>query len=251
MPVRKIKQRASDVAVWVNFPQLRGQLHGAMNEGLETLLDYPRLAMIVAALEATRNIPGDVIEFGTFRGGSAGVILQNLALEKTLHVCDSFQGMPDTAAEDNFHRKGDFAETGAERVIGGLSRLGGNFRPNVGFFNKTIPEMEGSGPHKLSFAHIDADLYESVRDALAFCYPRMGEGSIIILDDYEAPSCEGAKQAVDEFFASRPERVERLSRPAHGCLIGGGDLNQILISRARFPRVVSFLDAFIFDRANN
>ncbi|HMQ04636.1 MAG TPA: TylF/MycF/NovP-related O-methyltransferase [Pyrinomonadaceae bacterium] len=244
-------RRGVDIAVWMNFPRLRGQVHRALDHGLETLLDYPRLATIVAALDATYKIPGDAIEFGTFRGGSAGVILQNLSPEKILHVCDSFEGMPETTVEDNYHRKGDFAETWADRVIGGLSQLGNNFWVHKGFFSKTIPEMEANGPDRLSFAHIDADLYESVRDALEFCYPRMDRGSIIILDDYEAPSCEGAKQAVDEFFAYRPEQVERLSRPARGCLIGGGNLNKTLLSQARFPGLASMFGGLIFHKSDN
>jgi O-methyltransferase len=165
-------------------------------------------------------------------------------------VCDSFEGMPETVAEDNFHAKGDFSDTGAEKVIKGLSRLNGNFQAHVGFFSDTIPKLAAEGPRKLSFAHIDADLYESVRDALEFCYPRMSPGGLIILDDYGAPTCAGAKHAADEFFSTRPETIVKLSHPAHGCVVGGGDAFDILIARSRFAPVMAAFSGSIFQRGD-
>lgn len=243
-----ISRRSRDLAVWISFPDLKGNLHRSRDAGLRTLLDYQRLAMLTAAVRLTKELPGDVIEFGTFQGGSAGILLQNLGSEKTLHVCDSFEGMPDVAPEDNFHRKGDFADTGSGRVRNGLSKLGENFEMHVGFFSETIPEMTKNESLKFSFSHIDADLYESVKESLEFSYPRMQTGGVIIFDDYGAPTCLGAKRAVDEFFEGRLETVVSLTGDQHGCFIGGGDLFEILY--AEFPRLKNFpfLQSKIFDR---
>jgi O-methyltransferase len=215
------ESRLKDAGVWLNFPRLRGQLHRARGAGLETLLDYPRLAILVAALRATADIPGDVFEFGTFRGGSAGVISQNLPHGKRLHVCDSFEGMPDVSPEDNFHQAGDFSDTGVGRVSAGLARLGADF-----------DGLSENGPARISFAHIDVDLYQSVIDCLEFSYPRMASGAVIILDDYGAPTCLGAKQAADEFFTGKPETIVRLSEPAYGCIVGGGNAFDLLAGYA-------------------
>lgn len=243
-----LEQRIRDAAVWMSFPQLRGQLHNAKRAGLESLLDYQRLAMIVAAVRLTNAIEGDVIEFGTFRGGTAGVILQNLAPQKILHICDSFTGMPPVAAEDNYHQEGDFAKTGHAQVIRGLAELGTHFKAHVGFFSETIPEMEKKGPDTIAFAHIDADLYQSVLDALEFCYPRMVRGGVMILDDYAAPSCLGAKQAADEFFSGKSEHIVPLSQPSHGCLVGGGDLFATLTNVAGQPLSSGIVNARVFKR---
>jgi O-methyltransferase len=219
-----------------------------MDAGLVTLLDYQRLAMLSAAVRNTWKIPGDAIEFGTFQGGSAGVILQELDPSKKLHVCDSFEGMPDVSDNDNFHKKGDFRETGADRVRAGLSKLGNNFEMHVGFFSDTIPEMKSDDTLKFSFAHIDVDLYDSIHDCLEFCYPRMQPGGIIIFDDYGAPTCLGAKKAVDEFFASRVETVVPLSEPAYGCVIGGGDAFSELSSSCGIPTNISLVRNWVFPR---
>jgi O-methyltransferase len=197
-------------------------------------LDYQRLAMLVSAVRSTAGLPGDIIEFGTFRGGSAGVILQEMTREKTLHLCDSFEGMPEVAPQDNFHRKGDFAETSEDRVRSGLSELGSNFEMHVGFFSDTFAELQKRTSLQFSLAHIDVDLYESVRDCLKYCYPRMARGGIIILDDYGAPTCLGAKLAADEFFADKVEQIVPLSHPSFGCVVGGGDAFNVLVTRTGF-----------------
>ena len=243
-----IVERMRDAAVWFGFPDLRGQLHKTRDVGLESLLDYQRLSVVVSAVRLCNRLEGDAIEFGTFRGGTAGVILQNLDASKTLHLCDSFSGMPPVASEDNFHQEGDFSDTAVENVTAGIGKLGQNFEIHAGFFCDTIPVMERNGPNRIAFAHIDADLYESVLEALEFCYPRMVPGGVMILDDYGSPSCLGAKQAADEFFEHKPEQVVTLSQPSHGCLIGGGDLIEALSRVSGWPVSSSILRASVFRR---
>ena len=51
------------------------------------------------------------------------------------------------------------------------------------------------------FLSIDVDLYQPIRDALEFFYPRLCGGAIIYLDDYGFNDFPGARLAVDEFFA--------------------------------------------------
>lgn len=242
------KQKLNDIAVFSSFPHLRGNLQKAKAAGLETLLDYQRLAMLLAALRHTSNLEGDVIEFGAFRGGSAGVMIQNLKPDKILHVCDSFEGMPDVSIEDNFHQKGDFSGTSFDKVRNGLTALGSNFEMHRGFFDQTIPQLESRKSFKISFAHIDVDLYDSIVDCLSFCYPRMAKGGIIVFDDYGAPTCLGAKKAVDEFFEDKVETVVSLSQPANGCIIGGGDAFKQLISYFNSLANLSILQNKIFIR---
>lgn len=232
--IDRITQRLRDAAVFASIPSLPRKLHQAQNSGLHTLLDYQRLAMLVAAVRKTADLQGDVIEFGTFRGGSAGVLLQEMRPDKTLHVCDSFQGMPDVSVQDNFHKKGDFAETNDATVRAGLEDLGPNFEMHVGYFDRTIKELE-KREMRFSFAHIDVDLYESVRDCLEFSYPRMVDGGIIILDDYDAPTCLGGRRAADEFFESKVETLVPLSYPSNAVVVGGGNAFEILTTCCGFP----------------
>jgi len=42
-------------------------------------------------------------------------------------------------------------------------------------------------------------------DSLAFVWPRLSRGGMIVFDDYGNPMCPGARKAIDTFFADKPE----------------------------------------------
>ena len=50
-----------------------------------------------------------------------------------------------------------------------------------------------------SFVHLDVDLYQSTKDGLAWFYPRLNRGGILISHDYS--NADGVRKAFDEFFA--------------------------------------------------
>ena len=54
--------------------------------------------------------------------------------------------------------------------------------------------------------HADVDIYTSVLACCHFFYPRLVSGGVMIFDDYGRQSCPGARAAVDELFADKPER---------------------------------------------
>lgn len=69
---------------------------------------------------------------------------------------------------------------------------------------------------EFSFVHIDVDLYQPTYDSIAFFYPRMNSGGILVCDDYGFTSCPCATKAVDEFLFDKPEKMISMS--------GGGGL---------------------------
>lgn len=58
---------------------------------------------------------------------------------------------------------------------------------------------------RIAFAHIDLDMYQSIKDCLDFCLPRMNEGGIILLDDYKVRSTPGCESAIIDFFEEHPD----------------------------------------------
>ena len=58
---------------------------------------------------------------------------------------------------------------------------------------------------RIALAHVDVDIYSSIVACCQFIYPRLVAGGVIVFDDYGAPTCPGARAAVDEFFADKPE----------------------------------------------
>jgi O-methyltransferase len=218
--------RLRDLLTLAAAPGLRRWVHRGRDLGLTTLLDYQRLAFLVAAVRLTRGVDGDIVECGTYCGGSAAVLGQAASDGRTLWVFDSFQGMPETVAADNFHARGDFGDTSVAAVQAALGRLRVRCRVVPGFFSETLGQLPG----RISMAHIDCDLYEAVRDCLQAVRERMAPGGVIVLDDYGAPTCAGARQATDEFLAATGEVLHPLCGPQHAIWAGrAGNLRRALI----------------------
>jgi hypothetical protein len=67
-----------------------------------------------------------------------------------------------------------------------------------GLFQQTLPATDIP---RIALLHIDGDWYDSVKVCLEHLYDRVVPGGIIQFDDYGY--WQGAKKAVDEFFARR------------------------------------------------
>ncbi|HRZ48323.1 MAG TPA: TylF/MycF/NovP-related O-methyltransferase [Bacteroidales bacterium] len=150
------------------------------------------------------GITGDFAELGVYKGDSAWLI-HRLAPDRTLHLFDTFAGFyqPDLSMETgeaSTYTWRDFADTDAGAV---KARFGNT--PNVliheGWFPDTAEEAEDC---TFALVHMDADLYQPVKAGLAFFYPRLAPGGVIIVHDY-THKWEGLMRAVDEFVASIPE----------------------------------------------
>jgi O-methyltransferase len=101
----------------------------------------------------------------------------------------------------DIHRKGDFSDTNLETVrgvVGNPERV--EFHP--GWIPDTFREMSDA---QVAFVHVDVDIYRSILDCCEFIYPRLNAGGVMVFDDYGFPTCPGARKAVDEFFANKPE----------------------------------------------
>jgi O-methyltransferase len=130
--------------------------------------------------------------------------LQNCKAKK-LHLFDSFEGMPDTDASKDIHQSGNFSDTSLEAVRKRVESVISD-KSMVEYHKGFIPaSFQGVETGKLSFCHIDLDLHRAIADACEYAYPKLQTGGFILFDDYGFPSCPGAREAVDDFFADKPE----------------------------------------------
>jgi O-methyltransferase len=168
-----------------------------------TLVDRARCYVLYQLAKLTANLGGDVAEVGVYKGGTARLLARtfNTRAKKQLHLFDTFEGMPSTDAPVDHHRQGDFADTSLESVQRQL-RDCGEVRFYKGFFPETAGPIENS---RFCLVHVDADIYQSVKDSCAFFYPRLEKGGVMVFDDYGFSSCPGARKAVDEFFSDKEE----------------------------------------------
>ena len=77
----------------------------------------------------------------------------------------------------------------------------GDFKSSVFIYKGIFPKENSEHVKDLefSFVHIDVDIHDSVKECLEFFVPRMIASGIIVMDDYNAPTCNGAKIAADDF----------------------------------------------------
>ena len=189
-----------------------------------TLIDQVGLDNIQRCLQQVVNsgVPGDLIECGVWRGGSCifmrGFLRAHGERKRQVWVADSFEGLPEPDAEKS---PLDAISHEFLKVIGGLrcglEEVAENFRRfdlldrQVRFLPGWFCDTLSSAPiEKLALIRLDADYYESTRDALQALYPKLSPGGFIIIDDYGSGGL-GARQAVDEF-----RRRERIAAPMRG-----------------------------------
>ena len=174
-----------------------------------TMSGNTRLRGLHAAVRrvTARGIPGDVVECGTARGGSAalmGLALKEAGAARTLWVFDTFEGIPAPTVADPDHEiaalyTGAF-RGGLEEVQDLFRRLGILDRAKLvkGLFQDTVPR---SDVRAIAVLHLDGDWYDSVKVCLEHLYDRVSPGGVIQIDDYG--HWQGARKAVDEFMAAR------------------------------------------------
>ena len=169
-----------------------------------TLVSRDRCWILYSLARQALAVPGDFWECGVYRGGTA-VILSSLVEEsrdsRNLYLFDTFQGMPETDAKKDLHRKGDFSASSLQAVQDCIGEFSKRCIFRRGFIPDTFVGLEGE---LIAFAHVDVDIYRSVLDCLNFIWPRLSLGGFIVLDDYGFSSCPGARKAVDDFFSGSP-----------------------------------------------
>ena len=191
-----------------------------------TMTSAPRIARSATASSTwcEREIEGDFVECGVWRGGSmmaAAITLMRLGVtDRDLYLFDTFGGMPEPTAEDvdspydgyspykrwrrsaGGTRQWNCVITEAVRARDREHRL----PPDASIWSRawwrtpspcTHPSARAPAPrHRLVRVH-------QARDGAPLSPP--AEAGVLIVDDYG--HYEGARRAVDEYFASSDERV--------------------------------------------
>jgi O-methyltransferase len=167
-----------------------------------TLVGKPRCLWLWRLAQYSARKEGNIAEVGVYKGGTARILAKSCP-QKTVHLFDTFGGMPEVRPDIDAHRQGDFSDTSLEAVRDFLKDCS-NVRFYQGFFPKTASGLQDE---RFCFVNIDVDIYSSTKDCLEFFYPRMLPGGVMAFDDYKWRDCAGVKMAIDEFLAGKPEKV--------------------------------------------
>jgi O-methyltransferase len=168
-----------------------------------SLRSAERKFLLCQLLPLVAGLPGDTAEAGVYVGASSWFVCEYFrASGKSHYAFDSFAGLSAPGAADGaYWQHGDLASV--EEIA--RARLE-PFDAVIckGWIPDSFQDVQVS---QLCFAHIDVDLYEPTLESIKFFYPRVVSGGIILCDDYGFATCPGARRAIDEYMADRPEPV--------------------------------------------
>jgi Macrocin-O-methyltransferase (TylF) len=161
---------------------------------------------------------GHIIEYGSYRGGSAfflAALARKFLPGAQIYALDTFSGMPATDGGVDAHRQGDFSKTSFEELLRARSEHGlDNLHFVRGLFAETAPQVLRQA-ERIALAHIDCDIYESVRYAYDSCKDYFVSQGYIVFDDSTSSSCLGATEAVEKFVIQRDGLLSEQIFPHH------------------------------------
>lgn len=226
-PDRRRKSKAKTIRFPVEFSDNEKSIVSYVIENRLSMTSPERLFTTVMACKHAieRNIEGDFVECGVWRGGNAmlaAAIFKMHECSKRVCLFDTFQGMTEPSDEDTAVRDGSSAretyvrqkkDTHNEWCYASLEDVRNNFAradllgENIVFVKgdvlRTLDDVQ-SLPQKISVLRLDTDWYESTRKELEVLYPRLSIGGVLIIDDYG--HWAGSKKATDEYFAVNDRR---------------------------------------------
>ena len=170
------------------------------------------------------------VECGCWKGHSTlGItkLMEKYSFNKNFYVFDSFEdGLSEKNTKDKnsnryiqtkkdiVHQK-QYFESDYDKVLDLFHNY--NFvKIYKGWIPKVFDNLEKD--FKISFLHLDVDLYQPTYDSLIFFYDMIEVGGIIICDDYNSSDFPGAKIAIDEFMKEKSINLF-YEVPLGGCII--------------------------------
>ena len=159
---------------------------------LQTNMWYERYYILWQYAKALSSLEGDFVECGTYSGSDAKFLAQEC--KTTLHLIDSFEGLPEIGEYDNpWYEENKF--------IANLEDLKHTLKEheNVKYYKGWIPEILLDVDAKISLLSLDLDLYEPTKHCLEYFWDKVIDGGIVICD-YHDDYAWGVKKATEEFF---------------------------------------------------
>lgn len=190
--------------------------HEALIKTTERSRDVSHLRLdvhqnICEALDATKNLDGDYLEIGVYKGGSALTALNYIDLQtanggkpRCAFLLDTFTGFDYSQAQEStdIMWKNSHALYGLEGTQQHITRVLADIESQVFIHPSNICEHPlPEQIEKLVVVNIDVDMYEATLFALQKVSPHVVVGGIIICEDpASTPALYGAYLAMEEFL---------------------------------------------------
>lgn len=163
-----------------------------VDKNVLTLLDKTRLVSLTTMLGVldSRQINGDVVIAGVWRGGSAawmGAILKEMQIDRRIWCCDTYAGFPEGSAP---HKTGGLAVP-LEEVKHNIEQIVGDLQGFIfleGDFKDTLP----GNIDDIALLHFDGDSPRATTTVLNRLYDSVVPGGFVVIDDYCLRDCRKA-----------------------------------------------------------
>lgn len=190
-----------------------------------------RYITLIKIFERIRNVKGNIVECGVFRGASLLLWAKLCAIYEPGNVYrqiigfDTFEGFPSIHEKDQeYQGVGYFDNTNIETIQKSIdlydeNRLAGHLQKiflTKGDVVETIPAYLDENPHTLiSLLYLDFDIYEGTKVALENFLPRMPKGAVIVFDELNEKRWAGETIALLESLNLNNYRLEQFPEEAH------------------------------------
>lgn len=159
------------------------------------------------------QVKGAVAELGVFRGVFSSLINQRFP-DRKLYLFDTFEGFDQTEVvkESGMGRCDDmFAQyhmnTSIECMLGNLPFPEQGILCK-GLFPKSVTKAAENETY--AFVSIDVDFEDSIYEGLKFFYPRLSDGGVIFLHDYNSAFLGGVKAALKRYEETLGFRLKKV-----------------------------------------
>lgn len=129
------------------------------------------------------------------------------------YAFDTFAGMPANTEENEVYAQGSFLSS-LDEVRRAGQQVGMVEGEQIRYFKGTFAEIASAQAEELAtlqpavIVNIDSDLCASAADALAIVRPKLQQGTILLMDDWNcfgANRNKGERRALREFLENYPE----------------------------------------------
>jgi len=176
------------------------------------------------------DIPGSIVECGTYMGGGAMSFAQLDSINcpynhnRKVIVFDTFEGFPSISQKDDndeiAYKKGDLAtlDNMEDELLKSIELYDKNRPLNhiskvelvKGDATKTIPNYIKDNRHLvISLLYLDFDIYEPTKVAITNFIPRMPKGSVIAFDELNTKNFPGETLALLETIGIKTLKLKK------------------------------------------
>ncbi len=150
-------------------------------ERATSMLSNDQLFDLIQFIDMTKNVVGDVVEYGALYGGSGSIIAEAVKHfgEKPVWLFDSFSGIPKSKYGLDDCWEGSFSDNSYKEVANAFTDM-----DNVKIVKGNILETYAQVLNPISFGYIASDTLEAGEVLLNFIWPKLSLGGIISICDY-------------------------------------------------------------------